>query len=389
MPLISTLGKTRVEFLPAVNLTATTLAISAEMVFLLSYLSWPWLRRQLGRFYLPLGLTIALAGLIFEQHLISPRSSIWQPTPFLYILVIFVAWQYGFREVVIFTLAAALFEIALTGLMPQQDVFPQRFAEFNQVVAYGRLASRTASFLILGYVVTRLMKAQREQRRIVAEANQKLIRHAATLEQLTISRERNRISRELHDTLAHTLSALTVQLDAITAVWDPIPAKIRSMLEQMLSTTRSGLEETRRALRSLRASQLEEMGLALAVSALAEDIASRSDMTLELDVPDNMDDVPPEVEQCFFRVAQEALENAARHANAHKLSVHISQDSERMTLTVSDDGRGFNSRSEKAGEHHFGLRGLRERAELIGAELSVESQTGQGTTIHLNLGRGP
>jgi signal transduction histidine kinase len=389
MPLISTLGKTRVEFLPAVNLTATTLAISAEMVFLLSYLSWPWLRRQLGRFYLPLGLTIALAGLIFEQHLISPRSSIWQPTPFLYILVIFVAWQYGFREVVIFTLAAALFEIALTGLMPQQDVFPQRFAEFNQVVAYGRLASRTASFLILGYVVTRLMKAQREQRRIVAEANQKLIRHAATLEQLTISRERNRISRELHDTLAHTLSALTVQLDAITAVWDPIPAKIRSMLEQMLSTTRSGLEETRRALRSLRASQLEEMGLALAVSALAEDIASRSDMTLELDVPDNMDDVPPEVEQCFFRVAQEALENAARHANAHKLSVHISQDSERMTLTVSDDGRGFNSRSKKAGEHHFGLRGLRERAELIGAELSVESQTGQGTTIHLNLGRGP
>jgi signal transduction histidine kinase len=387
MPLISTLGKTRVEFLPAVNLTATTLAISAEMVFLLSYLSWPWLRRQLGRFYLPLGLTIALAGLIFEQHLISPRSSIWQPTPFLYILVIFVAWQYGFREVVIFTLAAALFEIALTGLMPQQDVFPQRFAEFNQVVAYGRLASRTASFLILGYVVTRLMKAQREQRRIVAEANQKLIRHAATLEQLTISRERNRISRELHDTLAHTLSALTVQLDAITAVWDPIPAKIRSMLEQMLSTTRSGLEETRRALRSLRASQLEEMGLALAVSALAEDIASRSDMTLELDVPDNMDDVPPEVEQCFFRVAQEALENAARHANAHKLSVHISQDSERMTLTVSDDGRGFNSRSKKAGEHHFGLRGLRERAELIGAELSVESQTGQGTTIHLNLER--
>jgi len=228
------------------------------------------------------------------------------------------------------------------------------------------------------------MRAQRKQRQELAEANLKLVRHAAALEQLTISRERNRLARELHDTLAHTLSALVVQIDALFAVWEPIPDKARGMLEQILDTTRSGLDETRRALDALRASPLEEMGLALAVRSLAEDLADRSALELELDIHEDWDELPPEVEQTYYRVAQEALENIAKHANANKLTLTLSGNSDNLNLTIRDDGHGFTSQ-EVSEKRQLGLQGMQERAELIDAHLTIDGQTGEGSIVRLKM----
>ncbi len=372
----------RTEATLGIDPNIATLLVGVEMAFLFGYLLWPWLERKLGRYYLPLALAFAIGGLLVEQHVLSPLSGLFQPIPFMFVLLILTAWQYSYRAVVAFTLAAAVFEITLIFIFPQPMLFEFLPERLNQMITYGGLISRTLSFLVLGYVVTRLMKSQREQRKALTQANQKLVQHAAALEQLTISRERNRISRELHDTLAHTLSALAVQLDAVVTVWESIPDRAREMLDQMLHTTRSGLDETRRALRALRAEPLEELGLALAVRTLAEDFAARYAMSLILDIPDQLDNLNLEVEQCYYRVAQETFENIGWHANAAQVNVKLDKTNHTLELIIQDDGQGFDPEKEAAVQQ-YGLLGMHERAEIIGADLHVESRPGAGATIRL------
>jgi signal transduction histidine kinase len=201
------------------------------------------------------------------------------------------------------------------------------------------------------------------------------------LEQLAISRERNRLARELHDTLAHTLSGLAVQLDAIATLWKPTPPKAAAMLEEALTQTRAGLDETRRALRALRATRLEDLGLGPALGEMAKNVAMRDGLSLDLDIGEEIVDLPAEIEQAYYRVAQEALENAARHAQASHISVSLRQRGGELVLVVADDGRGLANGAQSGDQ--LGLRGMRERAELIDGQMEVESQPGQGTRISL------
>jgi signal transduction histidine kinase len=343
----------------------------------------------LGRAYLPLGILLAALSLILER-VFTPVGAIWfwQPDPFFYVLLILVAWQYDFRAVLLFTLGTSALEIVLNLLLPVQTLYISQMGDItNQMVVISSLLLRTISFLVIGFVITRLVSAQRRQRKALAEANIKLVQYAATVEQLTLSRERNRLSRELHDTLAHTLSALAVQIDALMAVWEPLPDRAQQMLSKMLETTRRGLEETRRSLKALRAAPLEEMGLALALSTLAKDFTARNELVLDLDVPEEINNLPPEIEHGFYRVAQEALENVDQHAGAKRVQVRLAENEGRLTLIIADDGRGFNTQSEAA-EHQLGVQGMYERAELIGALLEVTSKVNEGTIVSLSKENG-
>jgi signal transduction histidine kinase len=155
-------------------------------------------------------------------------------------------------------------------------------------------------------------------------------------------------------------------------------------LVQSLEATRSGLNETRRALRALRASPLDDLGLTLALRKLAESAGERNGMHVALKLPERTPILSPDVEQCVYRVAQEAVENALQHADAHNLALHLACDETGIRLTVQDDGLGFDlAKDEAAG--HFGLAGMRERAQLAGGELSIESQPGGGTQVELRI----
>ncbi|MFN2156637.1 MAG: sensor histidine kinase, partial [Anaerolineae bacterium] len=190
----------------------------------------------------------------------------------------------------------------------------------------------------------------------------------------------------LHDTLAHALSGLAVQLDAIAALWDPMPPRARLMLERALAITRTGLDETRRALQSLRATPLEDMGLSLAVQELAESTTARAGLELRIKLPGPLGNLTPEVEQCFYRVAQEALENVIRHANATIVGVSLYRRDGQLTLEIEDDGMGFSAEADRERDQ-LGIRGMRERAELIGADLQVRSLEGEGTVVRLTYGK--
>ena len=143
------------------------------------------------------------------------------------------------------------------------------------------------------------------------------------------------------------------------------------------------MDETRRALKSLRSNALEDMGLALAIQRLAESAAARFHLDLELDLPDPAPSLSPDVEQTIYRVAQEAIENITHHSKARKFSIQLVNEG-RTQLTIQDDGLGFNSKSNPS-TGHFGLVGMHERAELTGGNLTIESAHGKGTKVVLTI----
>jgi signal transduction histidine kinase len=288
-----------------------------------------------------------------------------------------VAWHYGWRYVVLYSISIAL----LTFGLHLPSFYPGGASPLPPITV---LLIQTVSFLVVGYFISFLIWRLQQQQESLTQVNAQLVNHATTLEELTISRERNRMARELHDTLAHTLSALSVQLETVKAYWDVDSAAAQQMLDKSLEATRSGLQETRRALKSLRASPLDDLGLALALRKLAEETAARANLRLDLSLPERLPALSPDVEQCVYRVAQEAVANAAYHANARTLTVQLSVNQPGVSLLVCDDGLGFDVQPREA-SGHFGLSGMRERAQLVGGQLTIDSRPGQGTTIRLMI----
>ncbi|MFN2225858.1 MAG: sensor histidine kinase, partial [Anaerolineae bacterium] len=306
--------------------------------------------------------------------------------------------RYVFAYVLVLSLYQARFSWMLTDWPLSVDV--------------GWLVLQGALMLIVGYIIVQLVSIHREQRAALAvayeqqaAAHRRLQQYAATLEELTISRERNRLARELHDTLAHSLSAATVQMEAVRSLWTVDGARARKLLDEADATIRQGLVEARRALQALRASPLQEVGLIPALRALAESAAERSGARLDLHLPERpAGDLPPLVEQSVYRIAQEALENAVRHAGAESIALRLSHDPRRLILVVEDDGRGIlderdilaergmpgtsgapvhRDTPEGGGQVTLGIRGMEERAGAIGGHLDIQSQDGHGTRVRL------
>lgn len=150
--------------------------------------------------------------------------------PLLLIGLVITAWQYGWKSVAIYTCVIAVFTLAL-----QFSFFRPGGPSLAQPLTV--LAMQTATFFVVGYFISVLIRRLLQQQRKLADANAQLVNYAATLEELTVSRERNRMARELHDTLAHTLSGVAVQLETVKAYWDVDPPAARSLLDSSLDST--------------------------------------------------------------------------------------------------------------------------------------------------------
>lgn len=358
------------------------------VAILVGYLSWPWLRGRMGRSYLPVGLVAAALFSLAAHHLFLtiPLSSslhpggsaeaTWQIFLFLFIPVILASWQYGFGFVIAYCLFTTLVDFIIVSRADPN--YPAIADTYRRL-----LFIRFFSFAMAGYVISRIMKQLRRERQALREAKAEVEASVATLEQLTISRERVRVAQELHDTVAHTLSGLAVQLEAINTVWENDQQGARQMLRRSLAATRHGLTETRRAIQSLRASPLEDLGLVLAIRRFAEAAGERAGFNLAFDQPGDIEGLPQEIEQCFYRVAVEAIENVSRHAQARSVTIGLSRDDGGLRMEIHDDGAGFDPDVLDVGRH-FGVLGMRERAERIGADIVISSRPGEGTRIRLS-----
>jgi two-component system, NarL family, sensor histidine kinase UhpB len=190
--------------------------------------------------------------------------------------------------------------------------------------------------------------------------------------------ERRRIARELHDEVGQTLTGVMLQVEGLAG---RIPEELREQLDELRETARHGTEEVRRIARQLRPEALEDLGLQSALAALAaafgEQAGVRVDRRLEPGLP-----LSQEQELVVYRIAQEALTNVARHARASEVQLHLRRTNEHVVLTVRDDGRGLPPAA--LGSSH-GIRGMRERAMLIDAQLAIAEPPAGGTEVRLAI----
>ncbi len=363
--------------------------IFLQALLLSIYLSIPWLQRKLKKAYLFIAILIAIIipTLIVSIDLTIQLKQggepdilrIWSLLPLLMIPLVPAAWQYNFRTVFLLFAGLGLLDgfylIWINGGVSPALLMPL-FATFIRVV--------TLSLVAL--MITELLHTQREQRRELMRANLQISRQAVVQEQLAVSRERNRLARELHDTLAHTLSGLSVQLEAIHTILPPDNARVDELLTVALDTARTGLEETRRAMKALRAEPLEDLGLIYAVRSLVNSFESRSEVPVDLSLPEQVDDFSLDEEQAIYRILQETLENIIRHADAKRVKVSFEKIEGVWHLTISDNGVGFDFGEDKKADS-LGLQGMAERAAMMGAELVVQSEPGAGCQVCLNLRR--
>jgi two-component system, NarL family, sensor kinase len=202
--------------------------------------------------------------------------------------------------------------------------------------------------------------------------------------QLGALEERNRLARELHDTITQGLTATTLQIESADALLDvgSNAERARESLRRALSITQSNLEEARRSVLDLRAAPLEGRSLSEALKALVNEWEAETGAATRFQAVNGRRPLPPRVEVALYRICQEALTNVARHAEAERVTVRLIATTEQVQLIVEDDGRGFDA-SEAVDRH--GLVGMNERTRMLGGTLDLRTRPGSGTRVQVTV----
>ncbi|GJM42198.1 MAG: hypothetical protein DHS20C20_24800 [Ardenticatenaceae bacterium] len=341
----------------------TLVALSAGPIVNVYAANWLYLRENA----VP---STALSTGVSVEFLHAGQLYIW-----MIIALVLVSTHYSVKVILAFVGGTSFLALGLAAW--QQELYGLDIAP-----TVAGVASWLTIFLFAGYYIHQLTKSIRQQQVELAERNAQLADYASALEQLTITRERNRLARELHDTLAHTLSAVEMQLKALDVLIPQNPDAAKQHLADTRSLTRNGLQAARRALHDLRAKPVEEFGLLLALERLAQQAARRTEATPSVTLPPQLMHVPATVEQQLYRIAEEAVNNIVRHANASRFWLELKINTPmQLQLSVRDDGVGFDVKEVPNGR--YGLNGIRERAALINASVSIKSTPGEGSSVQI------
>lgn len=203
-------------------------------------------------------------------------------------------------------------------------------------------------------------------------------------QQFAVVEERNRLARELHDSVTHALFSMSLIGQALPTLLDRDPLRARERIDRLNELGRGALAEMRALIFELRPAALEEQGLAIALAKHAAAFESREGVTVDLTI-ECEERLPKEVEEAVYRVAQEALNNVAKHAGANRVAVRLAVLDGAVELDVQDDGCGFDPTMQPSGRRTLGMASMRERASLLGGACTLESAPGEGTTVRLRL----
>lgn len=196
--------------------------------------------------------------------------------------------------------------------------------------------------------------------------------------------ERNRLAREIHDTLAQGLAAITLQLETADALMHLEQIEeAHDAVMRALTLARANMEEARRSVLDLRAAPLERQSFSEALRELVEEYGEKHDLLTHIHLIGGQRPLPVRIEAGLYRIAQEALNNVVRHAEATQVCVTFTTQPDRVELVIEDDGHGFDPHTLP--KDRFGLIGLNERARLLGGTFEVSTLAGEGTTLKITL----
>jgi len=313
------------------------------------------------------------------------------------VLGFLICWMAG-NEGIIFAIFMALlgevvgmFGLSRATLMASLYYLALAYINLRQIMNEG-----LSSWMIIGilpviiFVITyvtlyRRQTDAREQAQALAKelekVNQQLSQYAAQVEDLTISNERQRMARELHDTLSQGLTGIILQLEAVEAhLSNERIEKARSIVSNAMAQARSTLADARNAIDDLRGAQPENLESALRLEVSR--FQNATDIACDLEIMD-IPELQERIVETVIRNVAEGLTNIGRYAQAQKVVIDVSSEQDVLLITMQDDGQGFDPNVIPSG--HYGLVGIRERMRLLGGSLEIQSSKGSGTRLEMSF----
>jgi signal transduction histidine kinase len=307
-------------------------------------------------------------------------------TPFLYLIVLFLACLY-FGELVGYWLALLVWIVYFIKHMLYSADWLSNGTEQHYLLLF------TVGILLvitLARVYTKEKASRTRAEELLAEveeSHQQLKEYADQVEELATTRERNRLARDIHDTLGHYLTVINVQLEKAQAFRDKKPEEADQAVSDAKRLASEALQDVRRSVGALRTTE-ELPKFTPSLNTLVEHVQSDT-CTVELNMAGDEDSFSKQKLLVLYRAIQEGLTNIQRHAGASHIWIDLHFGEQEATLLLRDNGRGFDTTSWQMGgserDGGYGLQGVRERLELVGGSLQVESAPGQGTVLRVTL----
>ena len=225
---------------------------------------------------------------------------------------------------------------------------------------------------------------ERKQVEQALRASHDRLRELSAALQSVREEEKTRIARELHDELGQALTAMKMDLAAIRVELQPGQIEAMQKAENMKTLIEATVKSMRRIASDLRPLMLDDLGLIPTIEWLVKDFSQRNGIEVELTIADREIETGSQTDTALFRILQEALTNVARHARASKVRITLTLIEGKVHLGISDNGLGFEQPASGA-TGHFGLLGIKERAALLGGQVSIHSEPGAGTTVEVDV----
>ncbi len=255
----------------------------------------------------------------------------------------------------------------------------------------GALTFTLPLLFVSGYVFL-YQRQDRERQRAqdllvqLQSAHRQLAAYADQVEVLSISRERQRMARELHDTLAQGLVAVIMQLETTDALLEQARSeRAREIIQQTMARARRTLADARQSIQALREASVASDDPVAAIRQAVDDLRRSADIPCTLELPAQPMQLSQATAHHLIRIVQEALANVAKHARARQVGIRLAAAPDHVSLEISDDGIGFDPPAMAEQTGHYGIRGMRERTELAGGQFTLVSHPGQGTTLRVTL----
>jgi signal transduction histidine kinase len=306
-----------------------------------------------------------------------------RPFPFLYIILVArscLIFQIPGRLIV--TCLAFILSLSTTQLkfqlfnyqLIQQGQERFRFLSLNWALTFGLS-------LVFVLLMMNAVLSERQSREKLANANEKLRQYAMQIENQATLEERNRIAREIHDSLGHSLTALNLQLETALKLWQSNPTKAQSFLARAKELGSNALKDVRQSVSTMRSHPLQEKSLEQAIAILLEDFYRSTGISpiCRFTIDYN---IPIEISTAIYRIIQESLTNIAKHGNATTVKLEIITITGSLWMMIQDNGKGFNLKQNTTG---FGLQSMRDRTLALGGEFNIHSVPGSGCQIIVDI----
>ena len=333
---------------------------------------WPirWLWR-FPHFYLAVQ-----TGLVLALLLLPPRIDVWGILYFLLSAqaMILFRQRIGFSWITIFA-AAAMSSITYT--LGWREGLLSSAVYASGYYFFGAFATATSQSEAARHRSQELLEE-------LESANQQLREYAAQAEELAAAQERNRLARELHDSVTQTIFSMTLTAESSRILLKRGPKQVEPQLDRLNELAQGALEEMRTLIHELRPAAVVEDGLIPALHKHVDSLKQRDGLVVELNIHGEAR-IGGEQQDGLFRIVQESLNNVSKHAQVDKALVTLQQTNGRVVLAIEDNGVGFDVSAVPPGEEHMGLTSIRERTEMLKGDLKVESSPGEGTRITVDI----